>query len=110
MVAESFRPLTLVVAIYVSVPTVGTAQDVAADPDVVLLQFGWFPGLEASVSMEQRMVRAGQGTDSDIRISTRYHMAVSEHPLGLLVSNTEGELLGVESNVPMPSDNPLLEL
>ncbi len=107
MPATLLRSLALVAAVLVSAPAGAGAQDVATDGEVVLLEFGWAPGLEASVSMEQRILREGQSTDTDIRISTRYNMTVAEHPSGLVVSSTDGVLISMDSNVPLAPDNPL---
>jgi hypothetical protein len=87
------------------------ANDAEAQSDsVVVLTFGWRPGLSADVTMIQRMVRRGEGTDSDVTIRSTYRMDVSDHESGLLVLNHDGKLEGLESVPELPPDNLLHQL
>lgn len=97
------------------------AQSVAVTPAVfaqdsipavggVFIEFAWMPGTEARVSTTQRTVRTGQGTDTDMTVTGRHRMVVSEHADGLLVSQVDPEIVSVESDPPLEDGNPMLAM
>lgn len=107
MSITTLRLLVLPATLFLFAPS-APAQEEARDPETIPLQFNWAPGLDASVSTELRMLQmARPGISSDVRIVTRYRMLVEEHASGLLVRNTDGELLGIESDPPMAADDPM---
>ena len=78
-----------------------------ADPDVVRLSFAWPAGTAAEVETVQRMVRSGDGTDSDITIRGSYGISVEQHPEGLVIHHTPFRTTEFHSVPELPADNPL---
>lgn len=79
------------------------------EPDApILLEFGWQPGMTATVEVAQRTLRRGQGaSDTDMTLRSTYRMEVAEHDEGLLVRNFGGSLREMVSDPPMQPGNPL---
>jgi hypothetical protein len=120
---ESLQDLGRVVARWIGAVAVAlglagpvVAQETATDglvakiDSVLMLMFEWEPGLSAEVEMAQRMVRQGEGNDSDVTMRSTFRMDVSEHESGLLVLNHDGRLVGIESDPELPPDNFLHDL
>jgi hypothetical protein len=82
------------------------AQEPPAE-EVVVTAFGWPVGTEASVDTYQRMVRAGDGSDSDIVIEGSYDFAVAAHDEGVLVRHGNFSTTNFSSVPELPPENPL---
>lgn len=84
-------------------------QDTAAHQGV-WLEFAWPVGLSADVETARRIVRRGGGEDSDVTVASRYRMTVRDHPRGLAIDHTRGEVTSIEAEPELPADHPLRAL
>jgi hypothetical protein len=96
----------LSIVLLMTVPASVEAQD-APSGDVVATSFAWPVGTEGAVTTYQRMLRAGDGTDSDIVVEGSYDFRVEAHDQGILVRHTNFVTTNFASVPALAPDNPL---
>ncbi len=94
------RHFGLATALLAFVADPASAQSVSFD-------FGWKPGMTATVTTTQIQSQSQMGMTSETQYSSEYRLAVEDHPRGVLVRSTNGKMTGFSS--PQAAQAPFVE-